>query len=319
METATTLLKDLCAADNKTKYDAAVKRLLADKVILAWILKSCIAEFRDLDIGTIVDQCIEGNPQVSEVPVMPDETNHATKVSGTGVEDVTVTEGTITFDIRFNAFVPGSGEPVNMIINVEGQNDFYPGYPLIRRGIYYCSRMISSQYGTVFTKSHYEKIRKVCSIWVCSRPPKERANTITSYSIVEQNHVGGVHELPENYDLMTAVMICLGDPEGSGCDGILKLLGVLLSTEMDISDKRRVIEQEFEIPMTEQMEGLVLDMCNLSKGVWEDGIAQGMERDRVRSIKSLMKTTKWTIEQAMNALEVPENEQTKYKELVEQQ
>lgn len=315
METATTLLRDLQTADSKAKYDAAVKRILADKMILAWIMKSCIAEFRDIDIRTIADQCIEGNPQISEVPVMPDETNRPPKISGTGVEDVTMTEGTITFDIRFGAVIPGSGEPVSMIINVEGQNDFYPGYPLVKRGIYYCSRMISSQYGTVFTKSHYEKIRKVCSIWVCSRPPKGRKNTITTYSIMEQNYVGAVHEPLENYDLMTAVIINLGEPESDGCDGILKLLSVLLSTKIDITDKRRVMEQEFDIPMTEQMKGQVLGMCNLSEGIWNEAI----ETKQIQSIKSLMKTMKWTIEQAMNALEVPENEQKKYKELVEQQ
>ena len=33
------------------------------------------------------------------------------------------------------------------MINVEAQNDFYPGYPLVKRGIYDCSRMISPQYG----------------------------------------------------------------------------------------------------------------------------------------------------------------------------
>ena len=56
---------------------------------------------------------------------------------------------------------------IALIINVEAQNDFYPGYPLIKRGIYYCCRMISSQYGREFTGPHYEKIKKVYSIWIC--------------------------------------------------------------------------------------------------------------------------------------------------------
>ena len=37
---------------------------------------------------------------------------------------------------------------------------FYPGYPLIKRGIYYCSRMISAQYGTEFTQSRYADIKE---------------------------------------------------------------------------------------------------------------------------------------------------------------
>ena len=61
--------------------------------------------------------------------------------------DKSVREGTVTYDIRFRAIVPDSEEQIALIINVEDQNDFYPGYPLIKRGIYYCCRMISSQYG----------------------------------------------------------------------------------------------------------------------------------------------------------------------------
>lgn len=83
-----------------------------------------------------------------------------------------MTEGIVTYDIRFLATAPVSGELIRLIINIEAQNDFYPGYPLIKRGIYYCSRMISAQYGTEFTKSHYEDIKKVYSIWICMNPPK---------------------------------------------------------------------------------------------------------------------------------------------------
>lgn len=38
----------------------------------------------------------------------------------------TITEGTITFDIRFHALIPDTEEKVRLFINVEAQNDFYP-------------------------------------------------------------------------------------------------------------------------------------------------------------------------------------------------
>ena len=86
---------------------------------------------------------------------------------------------------------------------------FYPGYPIIKRGIYYCSRMISAQHGTEFSDSHYEKIKKVYSIWICTNPPEYRRNTINGYSIAETQMVGNVSEEVSNYDLMTAILICL--------------------------------------------------------------------------------------------------------------
>jgi hypothetical protein len=55
-------------------------------------------------------------------------------------------EQTIYYDIRFKAYVPGKDEPIMLIINLEIQLDDTPGYPLVKRGFYYCARMISEQY-----------------------------------------------------------------------------------------------------------------------------------------------------------------------------
>lgn len=45
MKTDKTLLKNLAAAKDGAVYDAACKRLLANKSILAWILKECVEEY----------------------------------------------------------------------------------------------------------------------------------------------------------------------------------------------------------------------------------------------------------------------------------
>ncbi len=209
MEQRTTLSQSISIAEQKAQYDTACKKVLAEKIIFAWIMKHTMSEYAKYDVREIAERYIVGEPNIAETSVLPDGAN-APKVSGIGVEDSSVNEGTITYDIQFQAIVPETEEVVQMIINVEAQNDFYPGYPIVKRGIYYCARMISSQYGTVFTKSHYEKIKKVYSIWICMNPPKIRNNTITEYSLVEKNLFGNVKEEKEYYDLMTAVMICLG-------------------------------------------------------------------------------------------------------------
>ncbi len=219
---------------------------------------------------------IEGTPQVGEVAVAADKTNRVSMIQGVGNEDTSLTEGTVTYDIRFLATAPVSGELIRLIINIEAQNDFYPGYPLIKRGIYYCSRMISSQYGTEFTNSHYENIKKVYSIWICMNPPKSRENSITRYYIAEENLAGSVKERKADYDLMAAVMICLGK-EGDSDTDLLKLLNVLLSTETGSQDKCQILEEDFHIRMTLALESEVSLMCNLSKGVEEKGIQKGIQ------------------------------------------
>lgn len=97
-------------------------------------MKSSLEEYRDCEVKEIAEKYIEGQPQVGVVPVAPDETN-AARIRGIHNEDASLTEGTVTYDIRFLASVPTSGELIQMIVNVEAQHRFHPGYPLIRRDI----------------------------------------------------------------------------------------------------------------------------------------------------------------------------------------
>lgn len=294
METETTVAKKIRILDDKAQYDAACKRLLSERIILAWIMKACVEEFRDCEIHEIAAKYIVGTPQVGVVPVDPDESNGTVQgeVAGTGVEDATMTEGTVTYDVRFMAAAPVSGELIRLIINVEAQNNFYPGYPLIKRGIYYCSRMISAQCGTEFVNAHYEKIKKVYSIWICMNPPKNRKNTITRYRIAEDNLVGSVKEQKAYYDLMTAVMVCLGAEDDQNYEGLLKLLDVLFSTEVNLKGKQEILEQEFSIGMTQTMESEVSLMCNLSQGIEEKGIQKGKKEERQRGIQAMVSVLK---------------------------
>ena len=314
MEIKTSLSSGIDVTKEKADYDAACKRLLSEKIILAWIMKSCLEEFRDLDVNMIAETCIEDQPFVSEVPVSPDETGAV--IQGIGQEHSSPTEGSVFFDIYFNAIVPGTGEVVQLIINVEAQANYYPGYPLLKRGVFYCGRMISAQGRTVITKSRYEKLRKVYSIWLCTAPPKGRENTITRYRLTEENMVGDVHENVQNYDLLTLVMVCLGEKQGQNYDGILKLLDVLLSTDATPAEKKQILQDEFNIPMTQTMDREVSLMCNLSQGVEargiEKGIKQGIEDGRVMSVRDLMDSMGWSADEAMNALRIPEDDRQNY-------
>ena len=68
-------------------------------------------------------------------------------------------------------------------------------------------------------------------------------------------------------------------------------------------------------------------MCNLSKGVREKGVAEGLAEGLAKGhaeralsdLRNLMETLGLTIEQAMAALKVPENERQKYMDLLKRQ
>ena len=82
----------------------------------------------------------------------------------------------------------------------------------------------------------------------------------------------------------------------------------MLSREREVAEKKKILEEGFEIEMTKTLESEVSTMCNLSKGVEEKGIEKGI----LFSIKSLMETMGWSAEQAMGGLKIPESERDKY-------
>lgn len=115
MKAKSTLAKNLEIVDSKkVLLDSVCKRLLANKSILAWILKTCIEEYAEYSPQEIERKYIEDIPRVAQDALHRDET----------VENIDYIQG-------------GSSEDSSMIINVESQSDFYPGYPLPKRGIYY--------------------------------------------------------------------------------------------------------------------------------------------------------------------------------------
>ena len=320
MDEETTVAQALHVTDASAGYDAACKRVLSEKAILARIMKSCLDEYKDCDVNDIAERYIEGQPQVSSVPVLPDEASPI--ITGMDTEDKSIHEGTVTYDIRFRAVVPDSEEQIALIVNVEAQNRFNPGYPLVKRGIYYCSRMISAQYGREFTGSQYGNISKVYSIWICMDPPTDRENTITRYRLTEENLVGMAVEPVRNYDLLSIIMLCLGGPDGENYDGVLRMLDVLLSSETGEAEKRRILQDDYDIQMTRTMEKEVSVMCNLSAGVEAKGMAKGLEKGitdtYLASIKSLMDEMSMSAEKAMSVLRIPETERSKYLKLLEQ-
>ena len=59
MNTDTTIAKNIRVADEKASYDAACKRLLSEKIILAWIMKNCLEEYHDCDVEEIAENILK--------------------------------------------------------------------------------------------------------------------------------------------------------------------------------------------------------------------------------------------------------------------
>lgn len=144
------------AAGDKAQYDARVKRILAQKNILAHILVKTVDEFKGMKPEDVVTY-IEGEPKVGIVPVEPGLSNiektDATgqRIVGLNTENAEINEGLVRFDIIF--YVRMKNGLSQIIVNVEAQKDEPTEYKILNRAIFYVSRLVSSQKERDFVNS----------------------------------------------------------------------------------------------------------------------------------------------------------------------
>ena len=285
MQIKTNIAKTVEEVDTKARYDAAVKKVLSDPQILAWILKYTVKEFVDYGISDIM-ACIEGEPEVSSHPVHPGIYTHA--VEGMSTEDTDINLQRVTYDIRFHVRVPGQGS-VGMIINVEAQNKFYESYDLITRGVFYCARMLSAQVRNEESAEEYNHLQKVYSIWICLQAPLNSEYTITGYRMHREDIHGHMASVANHrYDLMEMVMVCLGRPEDAvkGTE-MHRLLTTVLSEKLTPQEKQKIMKENYDIVTTVELEGGLVRMCNLSDYIEEKGIEKGIEKGLSALVNSL--------------------------------
>lgn len=304
MERQTALAEAIDTVADKAKYDRCAKKLLSFKAIDAWILKTCVKEFSLFSVDYISEHCMSGEVEISEHAVHQDELNRGQRINSDeqvtkmNSESSSINEGTVYYDVRFNAIAPENGESITLIINLEIQTDDKPGYELVTRGTYYCARMISKQHGTVFTGDHYEKIQKVYSIWICPSTPDCRKNGMFRYHTIEDPVFGDAYVKKENYDLMEVVILNLGEPDNEADCGILNLLNTLFSPTVLPDEKKRVLSEKYNIAMTAELESEVQRMCNLGTAIENKARDEGIDIGELRTTVKYYKKGKITIEEA---------------------
>ena len=254
--------------------DSCCKKIMSSKLIIAKLLQAVVPEFLDSEDKDIVKMI--SNVSVSETPVDPDI---LPVIKGESTEDMSVMEGKRIYDIKFTARTPDDRQ-IALIINLEIQNNFNVGYPLIKRAEYYCARLISGQLNTVFSGSHYEKIEKVYSIWICTSPDEKHKNTISHYKMNRYDLAGKYIDTPQDildYDLINVIMVCLGDSDTKACRGINRMLYSLLVAKLPAAEKKRIVHEEYGIPINKEIDKEVDDMCNISSLYINRGRAEGIE------------------------------------------
>ena len=273
------------AAGDKAQYDTRVKRLLAQKSILAHILVKTVDEFKGMKPEDVV-KYIEGEPSISVVPVEPglanmEKTDAAgQRIVGLNTENAEINEGLVRFDIIFYVRMPSVDDTKNglsqIIVNIEAQKDEPTEYKILNRAIFYVSRLISSQKERDFVNTNYDDIKQVFSIWICMNMDDNSLSHIhlTKDELLKPCNWKG------NLDLLNIVLIGITNeiPEHDEKYEMHRLIGALLSSELKEQEKLDIIEHEYNIPISQEFREDVRIMCNLSTGIEERATEKTSEK-----------------------------------------
>ena len=227
-------------------YDARCKRILTNRMVLAHLLRATMDEFAGIEPEVIATRYIEGTPgkenDTLHIEGLRNERNHPKRNPS-------------FYDVIFYAIKPGTGESIPIIINVEAQAENYPGYDITNRGMFYLGCMLADQKDAVFKNDRYNDLRKVCSIWICTDPPVDCADSIECYSL-EQHVILGTPPA-HRVDKLRLVIIYLSremdknNPPHIDDDddhGIIPLLNVCLARQVN-KDRQKEITDRYRVKL----------------------------------------------------------------------
>ena len=292
------------AAGDKAQYDTRVKRLLAQKSILAHILVKTVDEFKGMKPEDVV-KYIEGEPSISVVPVEPGLANMekpdaaGQRIVGLNTENAEINEGLVRFDIIF--YVRMKNGLSQIIVNIEAQKDEPTEYKILNRAIFYVSRLISSQKERDFVNTNYDDIKQVFSIWICMNMDDNSLSHIhlTKDELLKPCNWKG------NLDLLNIVLIGITNeiPEHDEKYEMHRLIGALLSSELKEQEKLDIIEHEYNIPISQEFREDVRIMCNLSTGIEERATERATEKKTSEKFILNMYKKGYTLDQIADVAE----------------
>lgn len=167
--------------------------------------------------------------------------------------------------------------------------------------MFYLARMVSAQKQMEFFHSDFDNLKRVRSIWICmdSKETEDSIEEISFESSMVFGHSGNRHHT----DLMKGIIVNIRNREDSTSDTVKKsrnkLIAMLeeLLSRKDVAKKKHILESEYGMIMTEELEGRMQNMCNLSELIEEVGIEKGIKKgikkgitqERIAAVERMIK------------------------------
>lgn len=310
------------AINNEKSYlDAGCKALLGCTAVAAFIVKNCIPEFHDMSLEEIQEYIIYKKAKSQMAPeelaeIQAENTSPVEigchivddlpdKLNEKNVESKSTNEGTIYYDVLFDIGMPdGKSPPSRVIVDIEAQNEFKPGYAILKRGSFYCGRMISAQKETVFRNSDYNKLQKVYSIWLCIAPDEDVRGVCNAYNMSEICLAKEHHFPKEQYDNFCIILACLQDKQSA--NNMVRFFSSVFDNEMPVEEKLD-LARECGLQVTADVKEGINQMCNYSDYVEQKGIEKGRIEALSESVVKLVREGNYSVEAATNLLPISDD------------
>lgn len=272
--------------------DDPSKLLLHSKEVLAVILQGAVKEYKGYSKQEIMG-FIEADSLSEDTEVSPGRTN--TVITGGSTEFMQLNEKTSIFDIAFKALNPLLTKgviAVNLHIDMEPQKNYSLPYPVEKRGMYYLARRLSSQLSIVTEQTDYGQLEKCYSIWICRDSiPKDEQYSVSVYETVNTQNTSRKETPKENYDLMTLVVIKLGNMVYNGEKGeenydLLHFLNTVMYPHKD--DFIETVSEYIDFSETEELWKEASEVTGLGQCVYNDGVEVGIEVGIEKGIRVLV-------------------------------
>ena len=204
------------------------------------------------------------------------------KVQNTGNESVDEEDGKIIYDIKFPVYYKGKKK--EFIINIEAQKSSKKsklGYKLENRITYYMGRMISEQKGTEFSGSSYDDIKSIYSIWICM-DTKKTDDSIIEFGMKSNLIYGKIKKIPKISKINGALINVRTRTAKNRELSKNRLIAMLeeLFSKSEFLEKKKILEEDYGLKMSVELEGRMNEMCNVSD-YWEEiALQTGREEGR---------------------------------------
>lgn len=291
-----TIIKDTLS-QHKIMLDQNCKLMISHEEMLSRIIKEFVEEAKHLSIEEII-KIVQDEHRFQRL-------NNENSIPG---------YGTVRFDFFGCIDLPQPDHTIKRIyLNVEIQNDAYPKYSLITRGDAYLSRIQTTQWGKEYNDQNYDGVKKVYLIWILPQAAKKRDGQVSICKTDEEKQL----EKVESYDKREQIVIYLDKEHDTSKkyqehDEILTPLVVFLNNILDYQGKIRIMK-EYGFKEIEKEVRDVCDYANilekeyLNKGIGI-GVEKGTQKKNIEHVRKLMTKLKMTFKEAIQFLDIPEDE-----------